>query len=170
MEASDFRSVISHFRLKRNNKTQLLRYQIIRTKMLYHSPSPLNRPNVCLVFFKPIVLDHFTKLHNLTNLCLHNLTDLCYFISWLSLSMWDLSPRRLASISQIIIKEPPTCTSILTDLDHLIFTWYMLRLNWKLNYGMNRFTGSVSLALSYTCILRPTVRSCFGDSISIVIC
>lgn len=40
-------------------------------------------------------------------------------------------PRQLASISQIVIKDPPMNTSILTDLDHLIFTWYMFRLNWK---------------------------------------
>lgn len=129
--------------------------------MLYYSTSPLNRPTICLVCLKPIVLDHFMKLHNLT--------DLFHLVSWLSLSIWDPSPRQFASILQIIIKEPPTCTSTLTDLDHLIFTWYMFRLNWKLNYGMNRFTGRVSLALYYPHILKTTVWSYFGDSISAAI-
>lgn len=134
MGASDFRSVVIHFRLKKNNKKQLLRYQIICTKMLYCSTSPLNRPIICLVCLKHIGLGHFTKLRNLTYFC--------RLVSRLSLSVWDPSPRQLASISQIVIKEPPTCTSIPTDLDHLIFTWYMFRLNWKLNYGMSIYWKS----------------------------
>ena len=122
----------------------------------------MNKPTICLVCLKLIVLDHFTKLHNLT--------DLCHLVSFLSLSMWECSPRALVSIPQIIIEEPSTYTPILTDLDHLIFTWYMFRLNWKLNYRMNRYTGRVSLALSYTYVLRTAVWSYFGGSISMVIC
>lgn len=67
--------------------------------MPYYSTLPLNRPTICLVCLKHIGLGRFTKLHNLT-----------YFwrlVSRLSLSMWDPSPRQLASISQIVIKEPP---------------------------------------------------------------
>lgn len=130
--------------------------------MLYYSTSSLNRPTICLVCWKPIVHDPFTRLHNLT--------DLCHLISFLSLSLWNPSLVELASILQIIIKEPPTCTSILTDLNHLIFTWCMLRLNWWLNYGINRYTGKVSLVLSYTPVLRTAVWSYFGNSISMVMC
>ena len=98
--------------------------------MLYYSTSSLNRPTICLVCLKPVVHDPFTRLHNLT--------DLCHLMSFLSLSLWNPSLVELASISQIIIKEPPTCTSILTDLNHLIFTWCMLRLNWRLSYGIKK--------------------------------
>ena len=119
--------------------------------MLYYSTSSLNRPTICLVFLKPIIHDPFTRLHNLT--------DLCHLVSFLSLSLWNPLWVELASISQIIIKEPPTWTSILTDLNHLIFTWYMFRLNWWLNYGINRYSGKVSLILSYTHVLKQLYRA-----------
>lgn len=70
--------------------------------MPYRSTSPLDKSTICLVCFKHIELDHFTKLHNLT--------DPCSAVSWLSYSKWDPSTRQLASILQMIIKESPACT------------------------------------------------------------